>query len=602
MKNSMQLLYTGLLLAGTLTVPVAAQTLSSETAPDSETGSAAVLISQVANAAVPVMPLDSVAASDQVPDAVVEDFITPVSPQAEAVPAKSHNDPAFVQLDDSEQAQTDPMSQVTNVSQLRDVQPTDWAFEALRSLVERYGCIAGYPDGTFRGNRALSRYEFAAGLNACLAQIDILIQSNQRIPLEELNTLDRLTTEFTTELALLRANVDAIQARTGELEATQFSTTTKLYGQAVVGVQGRNENEADFSPVDGVQDTEDPGTSINLITNVQLNLLTQFSPGSLLLTGLQSGNGSTAPRLTNNTRLGYEDDTNNDLRLSDLRYRQLIGEKFAFIVGPEGVNAVNVFRGRNRVESAGFGPLSAFAQRNPIISIGAGRGGVGFDWQISDRVSLQGVYSASLPEDSNSGGIFGGDLGDTSTGLQLDFAATNTIDLTLNYINAYSPSGSLRTGIGDDQLTAGDALKTNAFGATVAWRVTPGLTLGSWGGYTTSGIPGESGNVETTNWMVFLNFPDLLGEGNLGGIYVGQPPKIVSSDLPIGQNIPDLLAGGEGDSGGQPGTTTHVELFYRYRLSTNITITPGVIVIFNPANTPDNDTITIGGIRTTLTF
>jgi hypothetical protein len=184
MKNSMQLLYTGLLLAGTLTAPVAAQTLSSETAPDSETGSAAVLISQVANAAVPVMPLDSVAASDQVPDAVVEDFITPVSPQAEAVPAKSHNDPAFVQLDDSEQAQTDPMSQVTNVSQLRDVQPTDWAFEALRSLVERYGCIAGYPDGTFRGNRALSRYEFAAGLNACLAQIDILIQSNQRIPLE----------------------------------------------------------------------------------------------------------------------------------------------------------------------------------------------------------------------------------------------------------------------------------------------------------------------------------------------------------------------------------------------------------------------------------
>ncbi|MEW5860313.1 MAG: iron uptake porin, partial [Cyanobacteriota bacterium] len=61
---------------------------------------------------------------------------------------------------------TDSMDQVTNVSQLQDVEPTDWAYEALRSLVERYGCIAGYPDGTFRGNRALSRYEFAAGLNA----------------------------------------------------------------------------------------------------------------------------------------------------------------------------------------------------------------------------------------------------------------------------------------------------------------------------------------------------------------------------------------------------------------------------------------------------
>jgi hypothetical protein len=60
------------------------------------------------------------------------------------------------------------IEQVTSVSQLSDVSPTDWAFQALQSLVERYGCIAGYPDGTFRGNRAMTRYEFAAGLNACL--------------------------------------------------------------------------------------------------------------------------------------------------------------------------------------------------------------------------------------------------------------------------------------------------------------------------------------------------------------------------------------------------------------------------------------------------
>ena len=69
----------------------------------------------------------------------------------------------------------DPMDQVTNVSQLSDVSPGDWAYEALRNLVERYGCIAGYPDGTFRGNRAMTRYEFAAGLNSCLQQIERLI-------------------------------------------------------------------------------------------------------------------------------------------------------------------------------------------------------------------------------------------------------------------------------------------------------------------------------------------------------------------------------------------------------------------------------------------
>ncbi len=67
------------------------------------------------------------------------------------------------------------MEQVTSVSQSSNVQPTDWAFQALQSLVERYGCIAGYPDGTYRGNRALTRYEFAAGLNACLDKVNELI-------------------------------------------------------------------------------------------------------------------------------------------------------------------------------------------------------------------------------------------------------------------------------------------------------------------------------------------------------------------------------------------------------------------------------------------
>jgi hypothetical protein len=68
-----------------------------------------------------------------------------------------------------------PFAQVNSVSQLSDVKPTDWAFQALQSLVERYGCIVGYPDGTYRGNRAMTRYEFAAGLNSCLDRVSELI-------------------------------------------------------------------------------------------------------------------------------------------------------------------------------------------------------------------------------------------------------------------------------------------------------------------------------------------------------------------------------------------------------------------------------------------
>ena len=49
--------------------------------------------------------------------------------------------------------------QVTSVTQFSDVQPTDWAYQALSQLVERYGCVAGYPNGTFGGGRAMKNIE-----------------------------------------------------------------------------------------------------------------------------------------------------------------------------------------------------------------------------------------------------------------------------------------------------------------------------------------------------------------------------------------------------------------------------------------------------------
>jgi len=48
--------------------------------------------------------------------------------------------------------------QVTSVTQFSDVRPTDWAYQALTNLIERYGCVAGYPDATFMGSRVISRY------------------------------------------------------------------------------------------------------------------------------------------------------------------------------------------------------------------------------------------------------------------------------------------------------------------------------------------------------------------------------------------------------------------------------------------------------------
>ena len=132
----------------------------------------------------------------------------------------------------------DALAQVTSVSQLSDVQPTDWAFQALQSLVERYGCIAGYPDSTYRGNRALTRYEFAAGLNACLDRVNELIAAatSETVTREDLATLQRLQEEFAAEVVTLRGRVDGLEAQAAELESNQFSTTTKLTGEVIVAV------------------------------------------------------------------------------------------------------------------------------------------------------------------------------------------------------------------------------------------------------------------------------------------------------------------------------------------------------------------------------
>ena len=63
------------------------------------------------------------------------------------------------------------MAQVTSASQLRDVQPTEWSYQAISNLISRYGCIAGYPNGTFQPGKPATRAELAALTNACLDRI-----------------------------------------------------------------------------------------------------------------------------------------------------------------------------------------------------------------------------------------------------------------------------------------------------------------------------------------------------------------------------------------------------------------------------------------------
>lgn len=274
------------------------------------------------------------------------------------------------------------VAQVTSVSQLSDVQPTDWAFQALQSLVERYGCIAGYPDGTYRGNRALTRYEFAAGLNACLDRVNELIATAtaDAVSREDLATLQRLQEEFTAELATLRGRVDALEAQTAELEANQFSTTTKLVGEVIVAVTDEFAGSSENHTV--LQD------------RVRLDFQTSFFGEDVLHTRLATGNATPFDFNDLDTENGefttfeglqtfnVSPNTENDIAIDWAAYYfplklPVFGESQAYIAAAGGIHSdyANTVNPYFEDYDGGGGALSTFASESPIFRIGGGAGG-----------------------------------------------------------------------------------------------------------------------------------------------------------------------------------------------------------------------------------
>ncbi|WP_295535026.1 iron uptake porin, partial [Synechococcus sp. UW140] len=153
---------------------------------------------------------------------LVMGVVAPLASQAQSLDMGSVNRYQEQQYIDKMLAIEAQMGQVTSVSQFSDVQPTDWAYQALSNLVTKYGCVAGYPNGTFKGKQAMTRFEAAALLNACLDRVTEMTEQ-----------VKRLLKEFEKELAVLKAKVDGLETKVADLAATQFSTTTKLKGQAV---------------------------------------------------------------------------------------------------------------------------------------------------------------------------------------------------------------------------------------------------------------------------------------------------------------------------------------------------------------------------------
>ncbi len=504
------------------------------------------------------------------------------------------------------------LEQVTSVSQLTDVRPTDWAFQALQSLVERYGCIAGYPDKTFRGNRALTRYEFAAGLNACLAsfaarsvRVNQLIAASTAdlVKKEDLATLQKLREQFALELATIRGRVDALEARTATLEKQQFSTTTKLGVELVSYL------------ADAFGQNASAVNNVNLGYRLRLDFDTSFSGSDRLRVRLQSTN---LRRLNTATAFptglaGQTDESrflatsvsqNGEITLNRLQYRFPVGDRLTVYLDANTIDPTIVTDPITPFNDQVLGSPSNFAQINPIFFPVGNRAGIAANFKVSPAISFDFGYYG---EDSTVGGpnfpdsksgIFNG--GHSAWG-QLVYGS-GALKFGLMYINTYSVVNGVDTLAGSNaaKVIGAGPVQGNSYGFQFDYRISPRFEIGGWVGYTAARTLGNGtkGDATVLNYAVNLAFPDLGKRGNLGGIVFGMQPKLTgTSNDALAQAI-GLPAGQRSDRD----TGYHIEAFYRHQITDNLSVTPGVIWLTAPNHDARNPDVVIGVIRTTFVF
>ncbi|MBE9159662.1 carbohydrate porin [Nodosilinea sp. LEGE 06152] len=438
------------------------------------------------------------------------------------------------------------LAQITSVSELTDVLPSDWAFQALQSLVENYGCIQGYPDRTFRGQRSLTRFEFAAGLNSCLDVIATLIAQSGINP-DDLATIRRLQEEFQAELATLRGRVDALEAETATLRAQQFSTTTKLRGQA------------DFNLVTPI-DTVTGESSTSFAGRARLNFDSSFTGNDRLRIRLQGGDGNAINPLGGLANAGG---ANYDVTIDDFYYSFPIGNRLTVTAAARGLqgddwvtSTIVPFDGPSVADAGG----PQFYDFGGSTSNGAG---VGLSFALTDNIVLDAGYTASNPGGATNPGVGIFAANNQSYIAQLSFLSDGFLDAGIAYLHS-------------DGVNAGVPGSTDTFAGLLNLDF-GGFFVAGHGAYTTF----QGGN--DFSWTAGVGFNNFLAEGAQLGVYGGQLP---TNGLVAGSNNPFIVEG-----------------YYEIPFNQFLTITPAVIYgDINSGLAGNDDTGLWGAIRATFRF
>lgn len=505
-------------------------------------------------------------------------------------------------------------NQVTPVSQLVDIKTTDWSFQALNLLIERYEIKVNFDDNLW-SNHSLNRYQFATLIKITIDHLTHLIikKNSDLVRQEDLATIQRLQSEFAMELATLSNRVNNLEIKTNQLATQQFSPTAKLTGEAILAISSATGNKK--------ADDNDEEVEENLILSdrVWLNFDLSFTGSDRLFVRLEAEN---TPDFADSTgtemaRLGFAGDSDNEFDINQLEYNFPISKAADLYITSDANDIQRVANSTSSFGFSGSGAISRFGRYSPIYRLDFGAA-VRLKYEFNDDISFSiGLASDDADDEDDAASTIGGDTDGAIAELNLELNDVITLDL------AYQRDGSkygaiaqlrlepiddielgftcvrfydnLDTGTGSELANdpfnnASDRVTTNSYGVEANIQVSADFTLGGWLGVTEATAQDISSNPEATifHYAVTLAFSDLGKEDSLLGIVFGQPPKVTSNDF--GREYTDR------------DTSLHLELFYRYQATDNIAITPGLLVITNPEHNTDNSTLYIGTIRTTLRF
>ena len=517
-----------------------------------------------------------------------------------------------------------------------DLNSTDRSIAALQSLDQKYDCLANYPqltEGDYRSDKlrqgqSFNRAEFAAGIDACANKINKLIATEQSgtVTAADLDTIKKLQQDFAAELATLKKRLDTTEDRTATLEKQQFSTTTKLTGEAVLNVAGAS----------GANRLVAGSGNANIFANyrVRLNLTTSFAGGSTLIAGLQStnsGSGSTIQSTlgyndpgglnSSTVRLGSEvqfpanpnsgttlagltPTASGSVNLYKLLYLQPVNKNLIAFVGTN-AEVTDAFPQISPLFNDAQGSVSRFGTAAAITRLSGGTSGFGLasaggliwlpttEWDVR---ALYGSINASVPGTSVvGGGLFGGS---TVLASQVTYKPSSNLAVAFNYAHSSHAINILGTGLSSQDIIAipntvnalSPGIVLDSVGLTVNSGITPQIDLTATGSLFFANLPGIDARATFSSWMTGVSVKDVLGTGNRLGVLFGQPLNRSG------------LSGSQSGVNNVTATPYQLETFFNFRVSDNISITPGVFFVFSPEGIAGSPTATVGVVRTSLTF